>query len=325
MTKHLLCLTIDADPDGLSGVTTDRNAATWHGLRAIRPLPEELEARRADLGGQRVPITWFIRVDGQLRSLFGTSLHLVWAFEELWRQAIAAGDELAWHPHLYRLPGPGQAPRLLTDPGRSREELLRLWDELAEAPFVPTAFRNGEGWHTAATWDTVESLGLRVDSTALPGIGGGPDHPKDWLGAPNQPYFPDGADLRRPGEPRPMMQVPMTTWQFQASYDRAPKTRYMNPAVHPELFADALDDWRRRADAETDELLVWVLIFHPDEAMPSSQADLLYASSRAAVVDNLAAFVRRIEEREEAYEFTTVSEAAGRWRARHDGNGAAAA
>ncbi|MCP3958319.1 MAG: hypothetical protein GY719_10750 [bacterium] len=295
-------------------MTTDRDAATWHGLSSIRPLAAELEARQADLGGLRVPITWFIRVDGQLRSNFGTSLHLVWTFEELWQEALSAGDELAWHPHLYHQPSPGQMPQLLTDPGKSREELLRLWEDLAEAPFVPTAFRNGEGWHTTATYETVEHLGMSCDSTSLPGISGSAGHPKNWIGAPNQPYFPDDADLRRPGTVRPLIQVPMTTWRFQAPYDLAPKTRYMNPAVHPQLFTRALDDWERHAGRETGELLVWVLIFHPDEAMPSPSADMLYASCREAVIDNLVAFARRISACEDAYEFTTISEAASRWR-----------
>ncbi len=318
MKHHLICLTIDLDPDGLSGVYVDRSALTWHGVDDILPLPEELEARRAALGGRRIPITWFIRVDGQLRSAFGSSLHLVHAFEGFWEEVRAAGDELAWHPHLYHQPRPGQAPELLTDPNESAEELERLWEELAEAPFLPTAFRNGEGWHTATTYETVERLGMTCDSTAMPGLEGGPGHPKNWLGAPNQPYYPGGSDLRRAGPSRSLLEVPMTTWRFQAPYDSEPRVRYMNPAVHPQLFSRALGDWQRIVRAMAGKLSVWIFILHPDEVMPGPRSNLLYALSREAVIENLVAFVERICHLDESFEFTTVSEAANRWR-EHDG------
>lgn len=314
MTRHLVCLTIDTDPDGLSGVRPNRQALCWKGLMEIRGLPEELESHRSVLGGRRVPITWFIRMDGQLRGAFGDSLHLVWEHEDFWRTVQGAGDELAWHPHLYRQSRADQEPEILSDPVEAVEELHRLWEDVAGAFFAPTAFRNGEGWHCAATYSAVESFGLVCDSTAIPGRYGPSGHPMNWQGAPNQPYFPDQADLRRPGPTRPLLEVPLTTWRVRAPYDRQPQLRYINPAIHEELFATALDDWERIADASGSGLMVWTLILHPDDAMPGPEDDMLYARSRAAVLGNLKAFVDRAHRRGDTCEFTALSQAAMQWR-----------
>ena len=43
MKKHLLCLTLDTDPDGLNGRTPDRQSLEWEGLERVQRLPEELK------------------------------------------------------------------------------------------------------------------------------------------------------------------------------------------------------------------------------------------------------------------------------------------
>lgn len=46
MIKHLLCLTVDTDPDGLSGKVTNRQTLRFDGLEQLRTLPDELAACR---------------------------------------------------------------------------------------------------------------------------------------------------------------------------------------------------------------------------------------------------------------------------------------
>ena len=101
MTKHLLCLTIDTDPDGLSGKVTNRQTLKWDGLKSLQNLPELLKS---------IPITWFIRADGQLESILGCATYLVEQYETLWTYVRDAGHELAWHPHLYRQSKPEDEP-----------------------------------------------------------------------------------------------------------------------------------------------------------------------------------------------------------------------
>ncbi len=225
----------------------------------------------------------------------------------------AAGDELGWHPHLYRQARPEDAALLISDPIQAQEELERLWNKL-NATFHPTSFRNGEGWQTPETYATVERLGFRCDSTAIPGRTGGSGHPMNWDGAPNQPYFPAADDLCRPGPERAMLELPMNTWLLRAPHDQAPRVRYMNPAVHPRLFANALQNWENACNVLPADFCIWLMIFHPDEVLATRGEDALYSRSMQALGANLASMEESLQRLGHDFEWVTVSDAAERWR-----------
>ena len=128
-------------------------------------------------------------------------------------------------------------------------------------------FRHGEGWHTPETYATVERLGFLCDSTAIPGRVGAAGHPMNWESAPNRPYFPSSDDLRKAGPERALLELPMNTWLVEAPYDATPRIRYINPAVHPKLFANALQDWENTRKFSPSELHIWVMIFSSGRAV----------------------------------------------------------
>ena len=310
MKKHLLCLTIDTDPDGLSGKVTNRHALTWDGLHHLQSLPEQLADAAAP---GRIPMTWFVRADGQLESAFGSSTYLLDKFGKHWETVLQAGDELGWHPHLYRETASGVAAELITDPRQAQDELERLWTDL-KIRFAPSAFRNGEGWHAPETYATVERLGFHCDSTAIPGRTGGSGHPMNWEGAPNQPYYPAANNLCQAGQMRSMVELPMNTWRLQAPHDQSPKLRYMNPAVHCHLFAKALKNWENECTVLPADLLIWVMIFHPDEVLATQAGDGLYSRSTRTLLGNLLSMEESLRRLGHAFEWTTVSTAARLWR-----------
>jgi hypothetical protein len=312
VSRHLLCLTVDTDPDGLSGKVTNRNALEWEGLERLQQLPDKL-ANFPQLG--RVPISWFVRADGQLESVLGNAAYLLETYDNFWTKVQGAGDEVGWHPHLYRQATKEDSALLITDPLQAQDELERLWSKL-NTTFHPTAFRNGEGWHTPETYATVERFGFRCDSTAIPGRTGGSGHPMNWANAPNQPYFPAAKDLCNPGPEREMLELPMNTWPLQAPYDPAPRERYMNPAVHPHLFAHAVKNWENACAAPAD-LSVWVMIFHPDEVLSTRGGDALYSRSTQALCANLVLISETLRNLGNDFEWITVSDAATRWRRHH--------
>jgi hypothetical protein len=225
----------------------------------------------------------------------------------------ASGDELGWHPHLYRQAKAEDAAVLITDPNEAKDELERLWSSL-KTRFSPAAFRNGEGWHAPETYSTVERLGFRCDSTAIPGRAGGSGHPMNWDTAPNQPYFPASQALCRPGPERPLLELPMNTWRLKAPHDTAPRLRYMNPAVHSDLFANALKNWENECTRLPAELLIWVMIFHPDEVLATQGKDGLYSRSTRVLCANLAAMAESLRSMGHDFEWVTISDASERWR-----------
>lgn len=314
MKNHLLCLTLDTDPDGLNGRNPNRRSLAWEGLEQVQRLPEEIDSHAAELG--RIPMTWFVRADGQLESILGNAGYLLETYDRFWASLQKAGDEVAWHPHLYRQEKSEDAAVIITDPIEAQDELERLWNKL-KVVLAPTAFRNGEGWHTPETYAAVERLGFHCDSTAIPGRRGGPGHPMNWNGAPNQPYFPTANDLCKPGPSRSMLEVPMNTWLLQAPYDSAPQTRYMNPAVHPHLFASALKNLENTCALSPADLCIWVMIFHPDEVLSTREEDELYSRSMQALCANLRLIADTLDNLEHDFEWVTVSNASERWRRHH--------
>lgn len=308
MTQHLLCFTIDTDPDGLAGRVVNRQTLVWRALEQIRPLMDTCDALRSKW--KALPITWFVRADGQLRDILGSPLYLLEKFQGLWTEVQSAGDEIGWHPHLYRQACGTDTASLIVDAREAVEELQRLWDALSGASHQFKCFRNGEGWHHPETLDAVERLGFRWDCTALPGMQAPNGHPMNWLGAPNHPYFPDHADVRRPGRARGLLEIPMNTWSVKAPYDSKPRLRYMNPAVHEELFQNAVDTLKGSIG---QGLHIWSLILHPDEVFAEAGPDRLYARTPEAVRRNLQTLVAFFEEEGHRVRFTTISEAGKVW------------
>jgi hypothetical protein len=303
---------LDTDPDGLNARNPNRQSLEWEGLNYVQSLPDELNGISNSVG--RVPITWFVRADGQLERAFGTPGYLLEKYSHFWTMVQNSGDEVAWHPHLYRQGSSADAITIIDDPLEAQDELERLWNKV-KATLRPTSFRNGEGWHLPETFATVEQLGFDCDSTVIPGRKGGPSHPMNWEGAPNQPYFPGLHDLCKPGPLRTMIELPMNTWYLQAPYDEAPRLRYMNPAVRSDLFARALETWRVTCGLMSAELCVWVMILHPDEVLTSRGPDALYSRSIEGLCSNLLAMVEILRSLGDEFEWVTIARAAALWRA----------
>ncbi|MEM9950855.1 MAG: hypothetical protein AAF846_04595 [Chloroflexota bacterium] len=304
MVPHYLALTIDTDPDGLNSPTVNRANLEWDGLHFAM---EHFHNALADY-----PLTWYVRADGQLEHTYGSARYLLDTHADFWSQAIKRGDELGWHPHLYTIPDTGQ-PEIITDSQRAVASLKHIWQQIQDVPFDLKSFRMGEGWHTSETLNLIEALGFRIDSTAIPNRDDSASaHPRNWSGAPNRPYYPDLTIPRLEGEPRPLIEIPMTTWRFQASYDKAPKLRYMNPCIHEDLWQQALNRWE--ASLTSADSYVWVLILHPAEAMPHEQADLLYAYSLETTQANLQALENCITTRGDQFKRLTISQVETRLR-----------
>lgn len=287
MTKHYIAVTVDTDPDGLNTHDPDRRNLLWDGLHfAMQQFPAALKDW---------PLTWYVRADAQLEYAYGSVSYLFDTYADFWCDAVQRGDELGWHPHLYTLPEDDSQPQIITDSQQAVSELKRTWSMIQNLPFELPTFRMGEGWHTVKTLNLVESLGFTIDSTAIPGRDdSATGHPRNWKNTPNQPYYPARDDIRIAGDPRPLLEMPMNSWYFQTPYDKVPKLRYMNPCIHHELWEQALDYWQAQLQHDSRENYVWVLIFHPAEAMPHDRSDLLYAYSIDILQKNLLSWTQRI-------------------------------
>lgn len=310
MIKHFISLTIDCDPDGLSGKEVNRNTLSWKGLDNAAYLPEELKDRFS----YAIPLTWFLRIDGQIRDVFGKSLDLHEKYFDFWGKVQKLGHEIGWHPHLYKQ-DEGNGWKLLTDSKEISDELSELWTDITQANLHLKVFRNGEGWINTKIMEQICQSGIQCDSTALPDIFRTDGHPLNWRGTPNQPYYPCPDDVRKPCHSANIVEFPMNTWFVKAPYDKQARLRYMNPAIHPHLFQEALIRWSGQFSPSNDSrVYFWVLIFHPDEILERDSADYLYAYSRSALYDNITAVTNVITAMNHSVEYITLSEAVEMWQ-----------
>lgn len=275
-----LLVTSDIDQDGLS-FGTERDALSWNAVEMVPRIAELLAARG-------LPATWFVRADNQLDEVYGSAAYLFERFDALWSELRAAGHAIAWHPHIYRRAGGTYVVE--TDGARCAEQLRRVHAALPR-PF--TAVRVGEAFHSNESMRALDELGLRIDSTAIPGRKRDDGVRRfDWEPTPNEPYHPSRADYRVAGDDAlRILEVPMTSMTIEAPYDSAPLRRYINLAYRSDILAAAFARYLETLDRERDHVIVTIV--HPEEALPN--ANPLYGEGLAEIARNLDAVLAEIE------------------------------
>lgn len=259
----LVALTVDADND-FSVHPAEGRDLDWSGVE--RGIPELLEA----LKPFRAVHTWFVRCDPQIETLYGDYGALLDLWKPLWEERLAAGDELALHPHLYWRRDDGSWG-LREDADSLRGALKAAHAAFTKRGHKPSIIRVGESFMNTALLDVIAELGLSADATAMPGkVRHDPPWKIDWEGTPSVPYSPSKADHRRPGEPSwPFRELPMTMIEIQAPYDAAPRSRYLNLAFKPRLARDGIEKAARSAGPI-------VTVTHPYELIGGKANDGLF-------------------------------------------------
>lgn len=273
MTANLL-VTVDVDHDGVA-LENERTELTWRGLERLPDIKRLFQSFGA-------PVTWFVRADNQLRELYGSAGYLHLEHGNLWRDFAATGDEIAWHPHLYRLDEREGVYLLDGNEERCAAKLRQIHAELDEQGLRFQSVRIGEAFHGNALMHTLNGLGLKIDSTAIPGVRRTDETRQfDWSPTPNEPYYPSPDDYRVPGpvgRQLSLLEVPLTTIPVRADYDSAPRRRYINLAYHHSLFKAGFGSYLETETRERDQLTI-TMILHPEEVLGIAGAHPLYSFS----------------------------------------------
>ena len=220
------------------------------------------------------PITWFVRADGQVAEFTGSMAGLYRGWSSFWDDVKKDGGEVGWHPHLYRRTDQGWQPT--DDPKRLASEAEKIWREIVSSGWKPVSSRIGESQCSNELMAFLDSVGIKVDATAIPGRSRD-DRWRyfDWEGTPHAPYHPAKADYRRSPiplgegdrvegeEPLRLLEVPFTVVSIRAPYDPqpplSPPKRYIDLSYQPERIKQGLERFWER----------WqyiVLVVHPLQA-----------------------------------------------------------
>jgi peptidoglycan/xylan/chitin deacetylase (PgdA/CDA1 family) len=213
----LVC--IDVEPGGLPHDPDPR--PSWDGFEQAHESLARLRPRLAAATGRPVHFSWFLRMDPQIESVFGSAAWVAERHGEIVRELAAMGDEIGLHCHAWRWD--------VRRSGWFVDLSDRRWiDHCVRTAFTAfraslgrpsESFRFGDAWMDDATLALVEKLGARFDLTVEPG-GHGPCISEpfagtsvDYAGAPRHPYRPSRRDFRKPGRwrARRLWEIPLTT------------------------------------------------------------------------------------------------------------------
>jgi len=270
-------LTIDVGPtDAVMGHGHTSNPgwnSTFVGLKLLRHAISLLE-RRLQI---TMSATWFVRADRLVHNQFGGRLAVMQMFMNEMGTSFVRDHELGWMPQL-----PAEGVDLI-----EYEDLRLTHAELLE--FLPRldSVRMGDCYHDNASMQLLDELGVRFDSSALPGrTKDDCGWRMDWHGTPDWAYHPSCEDYRHPGsQQRGILEIPLSVIPIQAPYDKVPLLRYVNPCFLKHLLWPELSRLLSAAP-------YIVCILHPDELVSRTQGGHpLIAYSVDEFVKNLAGIV----------------------------------
>jgi hypothetical protein len=286
MTR-LIALTFDLD---LTDYVT--------GAPALEELTDAVPALVAVLDERRWPATWFVRLDAHVRAVYGDAEFVFRRHGSLIDRLLARGDEIGWHPHVYRMRDGDWEPHHQTAAVRAE---LEAHVPMARARNLH-AVRMGWGVHTNDTMRFIAASGFTVDSSAIPRpVYGWDPAARDWTTTPLTPYRPSSADYRIPGDPRlAVVEVPMSVAHIAAPTDSQQVLRCVNPAFQSEALAAPLRSWFAAHD-------VLVTVTHPYEVLPRRQTHPLLAGSIEAFARNLDAIASEANADGRAARFVPIS------------------
>jgi len=336
----------DTDPDRESFVgplPSDR--LVWRGMLEGIPALKRAVADLRDDAGAPPRFTWLVRADEQVRDLHGDYAWCLQAHGDFLRGLAAEGDALGWHPHFWRLDR--QTHRWyqeVEDEAWQLKVLREAHAALARAGLTPASVRMGWTYHTSATFNTLDQLGIRLEFSPFPGLRSFSGRPAtrdenqfDWSPTPTQSFHASQRDCRVParaGEPAcRMLTLPCWVathpfWGLAAGAQMARKTGdlgllwaafrrpsyVINVTAKPSLFAPMIRGVGRAiaaARAGHRPAPAFATYFHPDELIPNRST--MYAL--AHVRENLVALLDCIRTAGASPQFATADHYADHWGA----------
>jgi len=286
MSDLYLVITCDVEPDNFDvSIFGKRKEFSWEGMKQLEKLID-MSSPLKDSFSKKPTYTWFLRADEMIKKAYGTYTYVYEKFKSRWERARFRGDEIGWHPHTKEV-----------------DRLRESYEEVSLKYDPPRSVRVGEAFHSNRFMLELASLGLSVDSTALPGRVRDDEIRKlNWEGTPELPYYPSKLDYRVPSENRlDILEVPFSMVKTQATYDRVPIKRYLNLSFRHEIIKKALENLIKEKD-----LIVSVL--HPSELLKHEKEHPLLSFDLDTVIGNLEFILKTAAEENKKIKYITLAE-----------------
>lgn len=250
----------DVDPVLPEPLSRRPETDIWTSLAQIDVLIETM-------GDDLPPITWLIRADESVRFATGSYVSGYVSKERRWQWLVNRGHELGWHMHLMSFN---------TARGTFVFDASPTWLHEAHRSlalhFAVRATRTGWDYGSNTLFATLDTLGVAVDFSALPGnlawYGVGSTVVEvDWTQCAASPYHPSRKDYQAAGEDAlAMLEVPVAQFPNRAA---GMARRLAWRMAHKRFTLSGLHNKTRLLTEPWPELPkaggeVWAFHFHPE-------------------------------------------------------------
>jgi len=300
-----LCVTVDVEGDWIEHPQEQSNfdaEKIVRGLENCQRCLTEISQRMET----PVPVTWFVRCDDSVARGLGRPSGLLEALEIFIQSRLDAGDLFGLHPHFYRIDDADQ-----WQVARQSHHQAEIFQRAAAAwktyfGSSPHLTRMGEAMMSNDLAAAMETVGVKLDSTALPGRKRmEPPFCLDWEETQPRPYWPSVEDYRRSAEDgapsRSFVEIPFSMLPLQAkedNYDKKPISRYLNLGYKPEIL--------QLGFKSLNPTQTLVSVVHLHEIFDSGRSHPLVSFSSQAFGKNLVLLKEYFERLGEKLEFTTL-------------------
>ncbi len=216
-------------------------------ITAALKLIEDEIIRLEKLFSTKIPVTWFFRCDDSVAHSLGCEEGLLIYLQDFIKRRKLLGDAFGLHPHFYKQLDKNSAVwGVETTPEGQRALILRAakaWKRFFNEP--PKLSRMGEAIMSLAIAETLDEIGIDLDSTSLSGRERkGDGFFVNWLDAPHKSYKPCKQNYCKEATQTissfQFTEAPFSMLPLHASYDKEPLLRYLNLAYHPEIVKKGL-------------------------------------------------------------------------------------
>ena len=334
MKEVIVIICCDTEPDQPQNGGLDYNVHfgkhTWGGIEKGIPGAREIAQSIEDDEGNNAKITWFLRSDEQIKELYGDPAWMVRNFMDIWKDCVSRGDEIGWHPHLWRW----------------NERIKSWYPELENKEWIENCMEEGYqkfpkefklvssrmcwNFHNNITMNKMDGLGLKVDITAMPGqksikssYESADSVYYDWEITKEKTYFPSRSDYRREAgineRSLDILEIPLTNYEISLPWqikrilkrllrpDRGYPLGKKNPAKivsHPSFFKQAVI--KKFSESKNNNSTAFLVsYFHADEYIGKE-----YAASALNSKNNLNSISEASKKYGVPFRFLTSKEAA---------------
>ena len=300
MKEFNICLTFDTDSDPLE--KNHKNSISFNNLdfsldkisNKIKEIEDKIQLK--------IPISWFVRIDNQIKNEFGNYDWLLKKYSKYWENEIFKKNEIHWHAHIYEnLNGNWAFPK---SDDFFKMNIEKIYQFLSKNNFDPKCIRVGEAYMTNNIMNFLKDLGLKADSSCIPGRSR-KDKEKffDWSRAKNLPYFPSDYDYQEEEKVKKnFLEIPMNTITTKCEYDKKPLLRYMNLAFKSDITYIGLEKFIRDNDLLTT-------ISHPYEFFDKFKNNkILLSNNLNALEENINNMIKFCNKFKKNIKFIKISE-----------------